>query len=146
VAFGLLLCGVAAGAAADSPPATHPSEDYSGTLPGPAVAKQDGISLRTRGDVTVRTFTLTYDPRADSGWHKHPGIVIAVVRSGSVERQVGCHVETFSAGDSFTEVAPHDVKNVGSVPAVLSITQIFPIGATAREPADPPRCPPHHHR
>jgi quercetin dioxygenase-like cupin family protein len=152
VAFGLLLCGVAAGAAADPastvdpPPAPVASGVWAGTLPGPATAKQDGVSLRTRGDTTVRSFTLTYPAGSDSGWHAHPGIVIAVVQSGTVERQVGCEIETFSAGDSFTEVGPHDVKNVGRVPAVLSITQIFPLGDPPRLPADPPVCRPHHHR
>jgi quercetin dioxygenase-like cupin family protein len=95
--------------------------------------------------VTVRTFALTYPAGADSGWHQHPGIVIAVVSEGSVTRRSGCKTETFKKGDSFTEVGPHDVTNPGAVRAVLSITQILPKGAPTRLPADPPVCPPRHH-
>ncbi len=151
-AFGLVLCGMAAGAAADPvttvdpPPAPVASGVWVGTLPGPAKVKQDGVELKTRGDATVRSFTLTYPVGSDSGWHAHPGIVIAVVQSGTVLRQAGCKIETFTAGDSFTEVGPHDVKNAGTEQAVLSITQIFPLGDPPRVPADPPDCRPHHHR
>ncbi len=152
VSLGLVLCGMAAGAAADPVPAADPppapgaTDIWAGTLPGPAKAKQDGVTLRTKDDTTVRMFTLTYPAGSDSGWHAHPGIVLAVVRSGTVVRQAGCRIETFSAGDSFTEVGPHDVRNLGTEPAVLSITQVFPVGDQPRLPADPPVCRPHPHR
>jgi quercetin dioxygenase-like cupin family protein len=136
------------GAAADSPPLPTAGVATVGTLPGPAKVKQDGVELKIREDATVRTFDLTYAPGADSGWHAHPGIVIAVVREGTVKRRAGCEIETFSKGASFTEVGPHRVTNPSSVDAVLSITQIFPADSpAARVPADPPTCPPrHHHR
>ena len=89
----------------------------------------------------MATFTLTYPPGAYSGWHSHPGIVVAVVKSGTVLRQVGCRKETFTVGDSFTEVGTHRVSNPETVDAVLEITQIYPSDAPARriEQTDP--CP-----
>lgn len=119
-----------------------------GALHGPVKAKQDRIELRTRDDSTVASFTLTYAVGAQSGWHRHPGIVIAVVESGTVTRQVGCTTETFTAGQAFTEVEPHLVRNAYSdaadpqaVPAVLRITQIVPADAPARRiEVDPPSC------
>jgi quercetin dioxygenase-like cupin family protein len=93
---------------------------------------------------TVTTFDLTYKPGAYSGWHSHPGIVIAVVQSGTVTRQVGCRTETFTAGQSFTETAPHNVSNLGTEDAVLSITRIYPTSATvSRIEANPPVCRSH---
>ena len=99
----------------------------------------------------MATFELNYPLGSFSGWHKHPGIVIAVVRSGAVWRQVGCTATKFSQGESFTEVAPHYVKNFyenskkdGAKPAVLEITQLYPTGTDPtrlRIDQEAPRCP-----
>ncbi len=90
-------------------------------------ASQDGIRLRTRVPSSVATFELTYGPNSESGWHSHQGIVVVVVKSGSVVRQTPCEdPETFSVGDAFTEVGSHNVSNPSSIPAVLSITRILP--------------------
>lgn len=89
--------------------------------------EDDGIEFKTKGDVAVLDFELTYAVGAFSGWHKHPGIVIATVKSGSVVRQLGCTSQTFVTGDTFTEVGPHYVSNPSpDTPAVLSITQVVP--------------------
>lgn len=98
-----------------------------GTIDGSQKTEQDDIEFKTKGDVAVLDFELTYAVGAYSGWHKHPGIVIATVKSGSVTRQLGCTTQTFVAGDTFTEVGPHFVSNPSTTtPAVLSITQIVP--------------------
>jgi quercetin dioxygenase-like cupin family protein len=143
----LAFCALA-GSTADATPGggTTVSNELIGVLDGPTKAQQDGVRLRTREDSTVRVFTLTYAVGAYSGWHSHPGIVVATVRSGSVIQQVGCERHTWTAGQSFTEVEPHYVRNLyrkgdeGAVPAVLEITQIFPAGAATREDAPPPKC------
>ncbi|NOJ61159.1 hypothetical protein [Arthrobacter sp. 260] len=99
-----------------------------GTLDGPQKTKGDGIEFKTKKDVAVLDFELTYLPLGYSGWHEHPGIVIATVKSGQVERQLGCGpAQTFTVGETFTEVGPHFVSNASTTtPAVLSITQIVP--------------------
>jgi quercetin dioxygenase-like cupin family protein len=93
-----------------------------GTLDGPQKSEADGIEFKTEGDVAVLDFELTYNVGGYSGWHAHPGIVIATVKSGTVERKP----QVFNVGDTFTEVGPHFVSNPGTTPAVLSITQIVP--------------------
>ncbi|MCW2803803.1 MAG: hypothetical protein QOF52_845 [Propionibacteriaceae bacterium] len=136
----------ASGASATPPssPAPAASESVVGVLEGPARARADGIKLKVRRDTAVRSVKLTYPVGSFSGWHQHPGIVIAVVESGTVQRKVGCKSETFKAGDAFTEVAPHFVRNVGKVPAVLRITQLYPASITdlseLREDRPAPTC------
>ena len=130
--------GTLALAAAPTPTPTAPP--VVGDLPAHTKAKQDGIELKTRDDAQVASFTLHYPVGAESGWHRHPGIVLAVVESGTVTRQVGCDVETFTVGDAFTEVEPHFVRNVGATPALLRITHVFPAGATRRADTPPPVC------
>jgi len=166
VVFGAVMALVASGAIgpaamatpASGPPSfpdlpatfrTTPPGTVTGILDGPTKAKNDGIELKVKGDVDVASFELNYPIGSFSGWHSHPGIVIANVRSGAVWRQVGCTATRFSAGEAFTEVAPHYVSNVytiatqdGAVPAVLEITQIYPKGETVlRQDQPAPRCP-----
>lgn len=104
--------------------------------------EQDDVVLEVEDETIVQMFELTYPAGSFSGWHSHAGIVLAVVKSGSVVRETGCRrAETFVAGQSFYEVGPHHVSNPGPDPAVLSITRIFPAdlgGARIDEPA--PRC------
>lgn len=99
-----------------------------GTLEGPQKSEADGIEFKTKGEVAVLDFELTYQPQGFSGWHEHPGIVIATVKSGQVQRKVDCGpARTFTVGETFTEVGPHFVNNPSTTtPAVLSITQIVP--------------------
>lgn len=131
-----------------APTRTDPPGTVTGILDGPARARNDGVELRVNGDVDVVSFELNYPIGSFSGWHEHPGIVIANVRSGAVWRQVGCTAKKFTAGEAFTEVEPHFVKNVytsadqrGAEPAVLEITQIFPKDAAPRVDQPAPSCP-----
>ena len=135
VLVGMTATGSGASATPGSTPPNNPtpSDIVLGTLDGPAKVEKSGIEFKVKADTNVRTFTLTYPVGSYSGWHSHPGIVIAVVQSGSVARQVGCSTETFSTGQVFTEAAPHFVSNPGAVPAVLKITQIYPSEIPATE-------------
>jgi quercetin dioxygenase-like cupin family protein len=143
------LAGLTASAAPGDAPV--PSLLVEGTLEGPARAQQDGIRLRTRKATTVRMFTLTYPVGSKSGWHRHPGIVLATVEQGTVTQQVGCKTFTWTKGQSFTEVEPHQVANAvtsgdeAAGAAKLRITQIFPADAPLppREDVKPPRCRPY---
>ena len=137
----LIGCGVAvtvgafaAGTAFATPGVNAPLPEnlVVGELDGPAKAKKDRIELKVKQDTTVRAFTLTYKPGSNSGWHRHPGIVVAIVESGTVTRQLenNCRRVEFSKGDVFTEVVGHYLENRSrSEDAVLRITQFFPAGA-----------------
>ena len=85
---------------------------------------------------------MRYPAGSFSGWHSHPGVVIALVRSGTVQRQSGCVVETFTAGQAFTEVGDHYVTNPGTTDAILEITQVYPASFEKnRYEAEAPTCP-----
>jgi quercetin dioxygenase-like cupin family protein len=145
----VLVGGVYVSSAGATPPSTDPPEAtglVSGALDDSSRhmlrVVQDRVELKVKQPTSVATSTLTYEPGEFSGWHSHPGIVIAVVKSGTVTRQAGCETETFTAGQAFTEVGPHFVSNPGDVDAVLSITRIYPTSETvARHEEEPPVCP-----
>ena len=133
----------------------YPIPPIDSTLDGPLRASADGIKLKIGDDATVRNFVLTYGPGAYSGWHKHPGIVLAVVLEGSVERRLPCRKpETFVAGQAFTEVGTHYVRNVNTSEtsgpsAKLLITQIVPKDTDPtefREDRPEPTCRSHHRK
>ena len=143
-----LVGGVYVSSAGATPPSADPPEATglaSGTLDDSSRRMlrvvQDRVELKVKQPTSVATFTLTYEPGEFSGWHSHPGIVIAVVQSGSVTRQAGCETETFGPGEAFTEVGPHFVSNPGDVDAVLSITRIYPTSMPeGRHEEEPPVC------
>jgi len=122
---------LAVGTAFATPGVKAPTPEHlvSGLLDGPTKAKKDKIQLKVGQDTTVRAFTLTYKPGATSGWHRHPGIVVAIVESGKVTRRLenDCRKVIFTAGDVFTEVKGHFIENPSTdTDAVLRITQFFP--------------------
>lgn len=115
-----------------------------GTLQRAEHIDTDGIRFRTRGAVQVTSVTVTLDPAGFTGWHTHPGVVIATVQSGTVVRQVGCRSHTYRAGEAFVE---HGDQPTGQVfnpsatePAVFSVTQVAPADVPRRGESEPPTC------
>jgi quercetin dioxygenase-like cupin family protein len=136
---------IASVALATAPSGQHATPPAIGTLADIARVNTDRIKFQTKEPVDVASFTVTYDPGGFSGWHTHPGIVLVVVESGSVVRQVGCEPpRTYSAGDAFVESDEQPTGQVSNpsatTPAVLRVTQVFPHGAARRVEADPPSC------
>jgi quercetin dioxygenase-like cupin family protein len=137
------LLGMATIALASPPSGQHTTPPVTGTL-DPVRVKTDGIRFRAMGPMVVTTFALTLEPGGFTGWHTHPGVLIATVQSGAVLRDVGCKVRRYGVGQSFVE---HGAQPTGQVrnasaaaPAVFTITQIAPPGAARRAETDPPRC------
>src|SRR2546426_671338 len=109
-----------------------------GTLPGALHVNTDRIKFQTKNDgADVVVQTTTYAPGGFSGWHTHPGFVLVVVESGALTLQVGCSINTYSAGppaDAFYEsgTTPIMARNLGTVPAVVRITYVVPKGSPVR--------------
>jgi quercetin dioxygenase-like cupin family protein len=105
-----------------------------GTVDGPVKARQDGITLRAKDGFQVRNFILNYPAHSNSGWHSHPGLVIANVIEGSVTRTLGCgQPQTFTVGEAFVEEGSHFVENKTNAPVRLAITQLIPTGVAVTD-------------
>ncbi|MGW1026011.1 cupin domain-containing protein [Streptomyces sp. NPDC002577] len=94
-------------------------------------------------DVVVRTVTI--EPGGSTGWHYHPGQVIAVVKSGTLTRTMDdCSVESNPAGTAFVEPSGpdhvHIGRNLGTEPVVLYLTYLLPEGSPLSVDADAPEC------
>jgi hypothetical protein len=109
------------------------------------------VSLR-RGEETV-AYTATMEAGATSGWHRHPGGIIVLVKSGTLttygldrEPCVGEDIATgvaYFEDDAAKARYPHFVRNRGEVPVELVVVAFnVPLGGSPRSDADaPPECP-----
>jgi quercetin dioxygenase-like cupin family protein len=117
----------------------------SGRLATTGMINTDRIKLQTKDPTDVTHFTVTYAVGGFSGWHTHPGMIVATVRSGSIVREVGCDAPVvYSAGDTFIESGEQpsgQVSNSGAEPAVIDAVQIVPHGSARRvEQSGAPSC------
>jgi quercetin dioxygenase-like cupin family protein len=102
-----------------------------------------GIKVQTNGPIDVVSGqTITYIPGGFSGWHTHPGFVLAVVKSGALTITVGCSSHTYSAGQAFYETGtvPIMARNNGAQDTVVLTTYVVPPGSPVRLEANPPSC------
>jgi quercetin dioxygenase-like cupin family protein len=138
-----LLAAMATIALASPPSGQRTSPPVTGTL-RPVDVEADGVEFETEESVDVTTFTLTLDPGGFTGWHTHPGVLIATVQSGAVVREVGCRKRTYSAGEAFVEHGDEPTGQVRNpsvtVPATFLVTHIASPGVPRRAETDPPTC------
>jgi quercetin dioxygenase-like cupin family protein len=128
-----------AGVAFATPPMGFTTDLLARGSAGRLDAKHDGIRLTTRRGVSadVAVATVTMEPGGSSGWHHHPGIVVVVVKTGTVSfYNKRCRADVHQAGETFieTEDSPGLAKNTGAGIAVVEATFIVP----ASKPPAPP--------
>lgn len=103
----------------------------------------DRIKFQTKDPTDLVTQQVTFAPGAYSGWHHHPGVILVLVKSGTVTvHDENCQAKSYSAGQAFIEGGsePMMVSNEGSETAVDVATQVAPAGSPFRIEDDPPAC------
>ena len=103
------------------------------------------LFTRVRGDSDLYVTKHTFQPGGQTGWHSHPGPSLITVIEGTLTvYHDDCTFETFSAGESFTDIGCGDVHNVvnetGAEAKDVAV-QIVPHGAMRRIDVDDPGCP-----
>ncbi|MCX4822318.1 cupin domain-containing protein [Streptomyces sp. NBC_01142] len=121
-----------------------PGTGVSGTVLAQGVS-EGTLKLKAKGRTDVVVRTVTIQPGGSTGWHHHPGQVLAVVKSGTLSRTLDdCSVEVNAAGTSFVEPAGprhrHNGRSVGSEPVVLYVTYLLPQGSPLSVDAPAPAC------
>jgi quercetin dioxygenase-like cupin family protein len=103
------------------------------------------LLTRIRGDSDVYVTEVTFQPGGQTGWHSHPGPSMITVTEGTLTvYHDDCTFETYSAGESFTDLGCgdiHNVRNETGAEAKDVAVQIVPHGAMRRTEADDPGCP-----
>jgi quercetin dioxygenase-like cupin family protein len=140
----LLTACTAALAVVPSAANATPGSGVTGTVLGQGRTEGTvAITAEGRTDVVVRT--LTIEPGGSTGWHHHPGQVLAVVRSGTLTRTLDdCSLEVTEPGGVILEPAGarhrHIGRNLGTEPVVLYVTYFVPAGSPLSLDEEAPGC------
>lgn len=139
----VLLCGATVAMVPAAASAT-PGSGTSGTVLGKGTSN-DTIEVKNGGQTDVVVRRIVIEPGGSTGWHYHPGELIAVVHKGALTRTLeDCSVQTNSAGQSFVETAgdkhAHVGRNLGTEPVELYVTYVIPAGAPLSIDAAEPGC------
>lgn len=92
------------------------------------------LSKNTVDGIEYTVARITVDPGGGTGWHYHPGEVFGVIRQGTMTHyDGGCVVdEVYNTGSAVAEgvgsAAVHDGRNDASIPLVMDVTYINPVG------------------
>jgi hypothetical protein len=114
-------------------------------------AHADGGTITFEGGTETVVFTFTMSPGSTSGWHRHPGAVVVLVKSGTLTTYgldqppcTGVDLPTGTAyfeDDASTAQWPHFVRNKSGTETVEAVVTAFnvPSGASARTESDAPQ-------
>jgi quercetin dioxygenase-like cupin family protein len=103
-------------------------------------SKADGydVELKSHDDTDIAVANIAIAAGGTSGWHKHPGPVLVVVKTGTLTFYHGddptCSPTVRPAGSAFIEEGGmvHIARNEGAVEATTVATYLAPKGAATR--------------
>ncbi len=113
------------------------------TLSASIQANDNRIKFQTKDPTDLVTQQVTFATGTNSGWHHHPGVILVLVKAGTVTvHDENCQTTAYSAGHAFIEggTEPMMVSNEGSETAIDVATQVAPAGSPFRIEDDPPAC------
>jgi quercetin dioxygenase-like cupin family protein len=134
VALGVAALALVVGAALATPPKKATTTPITRATLGTFADQNAGIKVESqRTSADVATVKVLLEPGGSSGWHHHPGVGLASVKSGTVTvYDEKCKKSVYKAGKGFLE--SHDqpglVRNHGKVDAVFYVTFIVPTKTT----------------
>ena len=103
-----------------------------GTLSNDMHVNLDAIKFQTKGAVDFVTATVTIGPSGSSGWHKHPGLVLVTVQSGSlVVYDASCNATIQPTGSAFVESgSPLLVRNESTTSGATTLVTYIEVAGT----------------
>ncbi len=94
-----------------------------GNLVNKVKLNSDRVKFQTKGPTDVRVARIDYAPGGYSGWHHHPGILIATVASGAVTFTLSdCSSTTYGPGLPAGAVFVEGGDDPGQVSSVAGAT------------------------
>jgi len=140
----LALAGALSTACAASSPAAPPAAPVSGTVLAQA-RTNDPFTLDRREPSEFVVRRIVIEPGGSTGWHYHPGTLLAIVQRGSLTRiDADCRQVVHQAGQSLVEPSGPDHVHVGinrgTETVELYVTYVDPVGAALAVEAPDPHC------
>lgn len=137
------ICAAVMGVMAGTAWAT-PGTGVHGTVLGTGTSG-NAIELAGNGPADVVVRHIVIEPGGSTGWHYHPGEVLAIVSKGTLTRTLSdCSEQIDPAGQAFVESAGkeriHNGRNRGPDPVELIVTYVLPAGAPLSIDTPDPGC------
>ena len=100
------------------------------------------VQLQAQGATDTYAQHLVLAPGGYSGWHTHPGVLVATLAAGAVDfYDANCNQRSLTAGQVYFENNDvHAIINRGSVSADLYIAYLIKHNAPRRIEAEAPVC------
>jgi quercetin dioxygenase-like cupin family protein len=130
VAVGVTVLALVVGAALATEPSGQTVTLITRATLGKFETKGDGIQVESeRRSADLAIVRVVLEPGGSTGWHHHPGVGPAAVKSGTVTfYDADCEKTVYTAGEGFFE--SHDdpmlVRNHGDRKAVFYVAFIIP--------------------
>jgi quercetin dioxygenase-like cupin family protein len=134
MAIGVTVLALVVGAALATPPKDATTTLITRATLGKFEAHNDGIKVESeRHSADLAIAKVVIEPGGSTGWHHHPGVGPAAVKSGVVTfYDKDCEKTVYKAGEGFLE--SHDdpmlVRNRGNSKAVFYVAFIIPTSTT----------------
>jgi quercetin dioxygenase-like cupin family protein len=134
VALGVAVLALVVGVALATPPSGATTTPITRATLGTFAQHNDGIKVESKQrSADVGVLKVVIEPGGSTGWHHHPGVGLASVKSGAVtfyDHQ--CDKTVYKAGEGFLEShkGPMLVRNHGKGDAVFYVTFIVPSTTT----------------
>ena len=148
IAFALMVAVIGAGTATATPPLGLTSELLARGAAGEFTIKAENLDLTIKAkdatDLAMVKATLTAN--GYTGWHKHPGPSVVVVKQGTLTLRSlhdgGCAAHTYGAGQAFTHMEGVHNFLAGPEGAEFFVTYFVPAGAAPllTDAPVPPEC------
>jgi quercetin dioxygenase-like cupin family protein len=134
VAVGVtVLLALVVGAALATPPKDATTTLITRATLGEFEAHNDGIKMASeRRSADLAIAKVVIEPGGSTGWHHHPGVGLAAVKSGAVTfYDEDCEKSVYKAGEGFLESHhPMLVRNKTNSKAVFYAVFIIPTSTT----------------
>jgi len=125
-----------------------PTTLVTGTLNNAVEVNHDRVKFQTKDPTDVRVQKIVFAPGGYSGWHHHPGVVIATVASGAVTfTESDCSSTTYGpglpAGAAFIEESdtPGQASSAGGATVYATFIAPHANSPVFRIEDDPVTCP-----
>jgi quercetin dioxygenase-like cupin family protein len=87
----------------------------------------DRIKFQTKGPTDVRMQQIIFAPGGATGWHRHPGVVLVGVQSGTITLwDTSCGKVNLGPGSVFVDAFDHGHQATSEGGATIQVTYIAP--------------------
>ena len=124
----LMIAGTGATPAVASPSSGITITNFvTGNLDAADHFNSDRVKFQTKGPTDVRMQQIVFSPGGATGWHRHPGVVLVGVQSGTITLwDTSCAKVDLGPGSVFVDAFDHGHQATSEGGATIQVTYVVP--------------------